>query len=69
MPPLLTTVDSDSYYFTIGSEDEFYDSKAQHELMQQYEEMGYNTLSYIGNHDIQNETLLNIIRQIQEQKR
>lgn len=51
-------------YFVIGTEDEFYSIDDQEKLIEYYEQMGYNTLHYSGKHDIHNETLDEIIRQM-----
>lgn len=56
-------------HFTIGKSDEYYDAPAQLELLKFYRDNGYLCHHYQGNHDIQNETLMNIYRQIEQGKR
>lgn len=51
-------------YFVIGSEDELYSNDDQKELIEHYSSLGFKTVRYSGNHDIHNETLMDIIRQI-----
>lgn len=51
-------------YFVIGSEDEFYTSDQQDTLVDYYEKIGYNCIRYDGKHDIDNETLNEIVRQM-----
>lgn len=51
-------------YFLIGSEDEFYTPDQQDALIAYYEKRGYNCIRYDGKHDIENETLNEIIRQM-----
>ncbi|MFT6981489.1 MAG: putative esterase [Crocinitomicaceae bacterium] len=51
-------------YFIIGSEDEFYTPDQQDALIAYYEKSGYNCIRYDGKHDIENETLNEIVRQM-----
>jgi len=51
-------------FFVIGTEDELYDNEAQEKLIEHYNELGFTTMQYIGKHDIKNETLMEIIRQM-----
>lgn len=55
-------------YFAIGSEDEFYDDSAQQKLIEEYQEMGYAIQRYEGRHDVINETLTEILRQIRRKE-
>ena len=51
-------------YFAIGSNDVYYSADNQRKLIDYYEDLGYNITTYVGKHDIHNETLTKIIRQI-----
>lgn len=51
-------------YFVIGTEDELYSSNEQIKLIEFYKQRGFKTKQYIGKHDIDNETLNEIIRQM-----
>jgi predicted esterase len=57
------------FHFTIGEEDEFYDTSQQLKLLDFYRNNGYSCHHYCGSHDVHNETLLNIYRQIEQGKR
>ena len=67
-PPDLTPSDTpmnQDRYFALGDEDEFYTSDNQRELVDFYRDRGYQIVPYHGTHDIVNETLTEIIRQIE----
>tara|TARA_Y100000385_G_C13105626_1_gene647548 strand:+ start:3890 stop:4525 length:636 start_codon:yes stop_codon:yes gene_type:complete len=53
-----------NHYFAIGDNDEFYEENAQKKLMEYYKELGYQIVPYRGTHDIVNETLTVILRQM-----
>lgn len=50
--------------FVIGDEDQFYNSKAQDELCKFYHSLNFDVIKYKGNHDIDNETLISVLRQM-----
>jgi len=69
-PPDLPVAASDpsnntNHFFAIGTQDEFYQEDAQKELIKYYRGIGYHILPYEGTHDVVNETLTQIIRQIE----
>lgn len=51
-------------FFIIGSEDEFYDAPSQEKLIKFYTSNDYKIVQYEGKHDIDNETLLKLFRQM-----
>ena len=51
-------------YFVIGDKDEFYTSDQQGKLINYYENMGFKCITYEGKHDVDDETLNEIIRQM-----
>ncbi|MDG1428549.1 MAG: hypothetical protein P8H56_12855 [Crocinitomicaceae bacterium] len=53
-----------NHYFAIGDNDEFYEENSQKKLMEYYRELGYQIVPYRGTHDIVNETLTVILRQM-----
>jgi len=53
-------IDNQSH-FIIGSNDEFYDSKGQEQLIDYYKSIGFKISTYIGTHDIHGDTLLKAI--------
>lgn len=53
-----------SCYFTIGTEDEYYTAEQQQEILTFYQDMGFKTFQFKGRHDIENETLRQIIRSL-----
>lgn len=53
-----------NHFFAIGNNDEFYSEPAQQQLMKYYREIGYQIVSYEGTHDIVNETLTEILHQM-----
>ncbi len=53
-----------NHYFAIGDNDEFYEENSQKKLMEYYKELGYQIVPYRGTHDIVNETLTVILRQM-----
>jgi predicted esterase len=55
---------NDSSFFLIGDQDEFYDAESQSELCAFYNQRGFETIHYHGKHDIENETLQLLLRQI-----
>lgn len=55
---------AEEQHFTIGSEDEFYDAKAQQELFDFYNEKGFKVHPFEGKHDINPETLVKILQEI-----
>jgi predicted esterase len=53
-----------NHYFAIGSEDEFYSKENQQKLIDHFSAIGYQIIPYLGTHDLVNETLTEILRQI-----
>jgi predicted esterase len=49
-------------YFVIGSDDEYYDAEAQKKEIEFYEKIGFQTLQFVGKHDIENDTLKRILK-------
>ena len=64
LPPSEARTDKNKY-FVIGDQDEFYTVEDQQQLTNYYAEKGYQIITYNGTHDIVNETLTEIIRQIE----
>ena len=50
--------------FALGSEDEYYNREQQEEIIQFYKSMGFDTVHYDGNHTIDFETLVEILRRL-----
>ncbi len=53
-----------NHFFVIGNQDEYFSKSAQQELSNYYSGQGYQIVSYHGTHDIVNETLTEILRQM-----
>ncbi len=53
-----------SNIFALGSGDEYYNSEQQEEIIQFYKSMGFDTVHYEGNHTIDFETLVEILRRL-----
>jgi len=53
--------DNSHNFFVLGNQDEYYSLEQQHLEIASYKEMGFKTLHFDGNHDIQQATLLNVI--------
>lgn len=51
-------------YFCIGTEDEYYDHHGQKELLNFYQNNGFEISNYLGPHDIDKPTLERIIQEI-----
>lgn len=51
-------------YFLIGKDDEFYNPDSQKDLIEFYSKRGFEIIHYQGEHDIENETLQKLLRQI-----
>ena len=58
------TVKNKSNYFVIGDEDEFYSTENQDKLIVDYQSKNYRTKRYKGKHDIDNNTLTEILREL-----
>lgn len=52
-------------FFVLGDQDQFFSSDDQEKTVSFYEQMNYQIIRYKGDHDIVNETLTEIIRQIE----
>ena len=48
-------------YFVIGSNDEYFDDKTQEELITYYTSIGFEIKRYNGKHDINMDTLTQIL--------
>lgn len=59
-----STGNKQNHFFAIGNEDEFYAEDAQEELLTYYANIGYQITHYNGKHDIVNETLTEILQQM-----
>lgn len=55
--------DSTKNYFVVGSEDEFYSKEKQQELLAFYKSKGFKTAFYDGKHDIEANTIKQIIEE------
>ncbi len=55
---------SNQPYFALGNQDEYYNSEEQQKLIEEYKTQGFTTIHYEGNHTINQETLLQISREI-----
>jgi len=64
LPNIIETEKSNSNYFVIGDEDEFYSKENQDELIRDYQSKNYQTKRYKGNHDINNNTLTEILSEL-----
>ncbi|MEJ6776184.1 MAG: hypothetical protein QNK85_02525 [Crocinitomicaceae bacterium] len=47
-------------YFVIGTEDEFFDAKQRDKLIEDYKSLGFKISTYIGPHDINIQTLIDL---------
>lgn len=52
-------------FFVLGDQDQFFSPDDQEKSVSFYEQMNYRVIRYQGDHDIVNETLTEIIRQIE----
>jgi predicted esterase len=48
-------------FFVLGNQDEYYSLEQQHLEIASYKEIGFKTIHFEGNHDIQQATLQNVI--------
>jgi predicted esterase len=53
-------------YLVIGNNDEYFDDKQRNKLIDDYKSLGFKISTYIGHHDIDSQTLINLIHRIQE---
>jgi hypothetical protein len=47
-------------YFVIGTEDDFFDKKQRDKLIEGYKSLGFKISTYIGSHDINIQTLIDL---------
>ncbi len=55
-------------FFVIGNNDQYYDSDAQHQLINHYSSLGFSIMKYEGDHDIDNKTLTSLIDKIESNR-
>ncbi|MGB0915169.1 MAG: alpha/beta hydrolase [Crocinitomicaceae bacterium] len=53
-------------HFVVGTEDEFFDEARRNELIEHYESIGFKISTYIGHHDIDVQTLIELVHRIQQ---
>jgi predicted esterase len=53
-------------YLVIGNNDEYFDDTQRSKLIDDYKSLGFKISTYIGHHDIDTQTLIDLIQQIQE---
>lgn len=64
LPNSIETDENQSNYFVIGDEDEFYSIENQNEIIKAYQTKNYKTKRYKGKHDIDHNTLTEILDEI-----
>ncbi|MCH2231088.1 MAG: hypothetical protein MK105_12155 [Crocinitomicaceae bacterium] len=53
-------------HFVVGTQDEFFDEDRRNALISYYKSIGFKISTYIGPHDIDVQTLINLIHRIQQ---
>jgi predicted esterase len=51
-------------YFVIGSDDEYYDAEAQKKEIEFYEKLGFQTLQFVGKHDVEIKILNQMLKDL-----
>jgi len=53
-------------HLVIGNNDEYFDEKQQNKLIDDYKLLGFKISTYIGHHDIDTQTLIDLIQRIKD---
>lgn len=65
LPNIIASSPKKANYFVIGDQDEFYSEENQEQLIQEYSAKNYRIKRYAGKHDILNNTLTEIIEELE----
>jgi predicted esterase len=64
-PPEISTINSTrNIFFVVGKEDEYYTIFEQQEIIKNYQDKGFRTLTFNGKHDIDRTTLESILSEL-----
>ncbi|MBB78153.1 MAG: hypothetical protein CL844_04050 [Crocinitomicaceae bacterium] len=59
-------VNDDENHFVVGSKDEYFNENKRNELINQYKLLGFNIITYHGNHEIDVKTVKKLIEKIEK---